>query len=164
MGGVRVAALAWLLSLVARENRRGQRAAWIAAYIGLPLLYAAFNTFPGVHDVVLRGFPLVSGGTAGSPLDPTDSLVIPVGLGIALWVWRRGAVAPGDLRRRLTALTAGVAVVASVATSMAEPGYGVTHIWTVEPSTTVADLTGGVCNGIAGLWLGGAVSTTTRTG
>ena len=32
------------------------------------------------------------------------------------------------------------------------------------PSTTVADLTGGVCNGIAGLWLGGAVSTATRTG
>ena len=31
-------------------------------------------------------------------------------------------------------------------------------------STTVADLTGGVCNGIAGLWLGGAVSTATRTG
>ena len=31
-------------------------------------------------------------------------------------------------------------------------------------STTVADLTGGVCNGIGGLWLGGAVSTTTRTG
>ena len=61
VGGVRVAALAWLLSLVARENRRGQRAAWIAAYIGLPLLYAAFNTFPGVHDVVLSGFSLVSG-------------------------------------------------------------------------------------------------------
>jgi hypothetical protein len=78
------------------------------------------------------------GSTAGSPLDPTDSLVIPVGLGIALWVWRRGAVAPGDLRRRLTALTAGVAVVASVATSMAEPGYGVTHIWTVEPSAVIA--------------------------
>ena len=72
--------LAWLLSLVARENRRGQRAAWIAAYIGLPLLYAAFNTFPAVHDVVLSGFSLVSGGTAGSPLDPTDSLVILVGL------------------------------------------------------------------------------------
>ena len=31
-------------------------------------------------------------------------------------------------------------------------------------STTVADLTGGVCNGIGGLWLGGAVSTATRTG
>ena len=31
-------------------------------------------------------------------------------------------------------------------------------------ATTVADLTGGVCNGIGGLWLGGAVSTTTRTG
>ena len=34
----------------------------------------------------------------------------------------------------------------------------------LRTSTTVADLTGGVCNGIAGLWLGGAVSTTTRTG
>ena len=33
-----------------------------------------------------------------------------------------------------------------------------------EANTTVADLTGGVCNGIGGLWLGGAVSTTTRTG
>ena len=31
-------------------------------------------------------------------------------------------------------------------------------------STTVADLIGGVCSGIGGLWLGGAVSTTTRTG
>ena len=33
-----------------------------------------------------RCYPAVS---AGSPLDPTDSLVIPAGLVIALWVWRR---------------------------------------------------------------------------
>ena len=38
------------------------------------------------------------------------------------------------------------------------------HIIDNRTSTTVADLTGGVCNGIAGLWLGGAVSTATRTG
>ena len=31
-------------------------------------------------------------------------------------------------------------------------------------STTVADETGGVCSGIAGPWLGAAVSTKTRTG
>ena len=31
-------------------------------------------------------------------------------------------------------------------------------------STTVADLIGGVCSGIAGLWLGGAVSTMTSRG
>ena len=124
--------LAWLLSLVARENRRGQRAAWIAAYIGLPLLYAAFNTFPAVHDAVLSGFSLVSGGTAGSPLDPTDSLVIPVGLAVSWWVWRRGNAGAGVLRQRLVLLTAGVAVVASVASTIVEPFHGVMQVWSAE--------------------------------
>ena len=32
------------------------------------------------------------------------------------------------------------------------------------PNTTAADLIGGVCSGIAGLWLGGAVSTRTSKG
>ena len=37
--------------------------------------------------------------------------------------------------------------------------------WGDEASiTTVADETGGVCSGIAGPWLGAAVSTKTRTG
>ncbi len=53
------------------------------SYVGLPALYAAFNTFEPVHDRILWGLSLVAGGTAGSPLDPTDSLVIPFGLGIA---------------------------------------------------------------------------------
>ena len=122
--------LAWLLSLLARQNSRWQRAAWIEAYIGLPLLYAAFNTFPPVHDAILRVLSLISGGVAGSPLDATDSLVIPVGLAVALWVWRRGNAGAGVLRQRLVLLTAGVAVVASVATSQpAPPDYGIINVW-----------------------------------
>ncbi len=132
--------LAWLLALPTRENRAAQRAAWIAAYIGLPLLYAAFNTFASVHDAILRGISLISGGTAGSPLDATDSLVIPVGLVIALWVWWREVVRPGNLRQRLTALTAGVAVVASVATSYPVPDFGgVFGFEMTEKNTVVAE-------------------------
>ena len=114
--------LAWLLSLVVRDSRRGQRAAFIVAYVGLPLLYAAFNTFAPVHDVIIRGLSLLSGAESGSPLDPTDSLVIPIGLAVALWVWRRGGrnkdgSRTGTLRQRVVLLAAALATVASVATS-----------------------------------------------
>ena len=86
--------LAFLLAFLTGRNATAQRAAFLAAYAGLPLLYAAFNTFAPVHDVILRGLSLVSGGTAGSPLDATDSIVIPLGVGIALWVWRSPVRAP----------------------------------------------------------------------
>ena len=76
--------LAFLLSFLAGRSARGQRAAFLASYVGLPLLYAAFNTFEPVHDAILRGPSIASGRTAGFPLDVTDSLVIPFGLGIAL--------------------------------------------------------------------------------
>ena len=36
--------------------------------LGLPALYAAFNTFEPVHDRILWGLSLVAGGTAGSPI------------------------------------------------------------------------------------------------
>ena len=130
--------LAFVLALLVRQNSRWQRAAWIAAYIGLPLLYAAFNTFPSVHDAILRGFSLVSGGTAGSPLDATDSLVIPVGLAVALWVWRRGNAGVGVLRQRLVLLTAGVAVVASVASTTLEPSRGITNVWITDVGSIIA--------------------------
>ena len=112
--------LVWLLSLVVRDSRRGQRAAFVIAYIGLPLLYAAYNTFAPVHDVIIHGLSLLSGATSGSPLDPTDSLVIPVGLAVALWVWRRGVPekgGAGTLRKRIVLLAAALATVASIATS-----------------------------------------------
>lgn len=114
--------LAWLLSLAVRDSLWGQRAAFIVAYIGLPLLYAAFNTFAPVHDAIIGGLSLLSGAESGSPLDPTDSLVIPVGLAVALWVWRRGGrddnrERTGTLRQRIVLLAAVLAAVASVATS-----------------------------------------------
>ena len=120
--------LAFLLSFLVGRSTRGQRAAFLASYVGLPLLYAAFNTFEPVHDAILRGLSTASGGTAGSPLDVTDSLVIPFGLGIALWVWRRGVASAESLRMRWGLLIAGVAALASVATSYPEPDLG---IWEV---------------------------------
>ena len=124
--------LAFLLSFLARRNPAAQRAVFLAAYAGLPLLYAAFNTFAPVHDVILRGLSLISGGTAGSPLDATDSLVIPVGLGIALAVWRRPVSSVESLRLRWGLLMAGVAALASVATSYAPPFDGITEVGTSE--------------------------------
>ena len=100
----------------------------MTAYVGLPALYAAFNTFDPVHDRILWGLSLVAGGTAGSPLDPTDSLVIPFGLGIAWWVWCRRPVGPDRLRVRLALLAAGVATFATVATSAPTPLTGIRSV------------------------------------
>ena len=116
--------LAFVLSLFLSRRLFGRRMAIITAYVGLPALYAAFNTFEPIHDRILWGLSLVSGGTAGSPLDPTDSLVIPFGLGIAVWVWRRRPVGPDRLRVRLALLAAGVATFATVATSYTPPDIG----------------------------------------
>ena len=135
--------LAFLLSLAARNHRRAQRAAFMAAYVGLPLLYAAFNTFAPVHDAIIWGLSLLSGGAAGSPLDPTDSLVIPVGLAIALWVWRRGGDSgngggTGTLRQRVVLLAAALATIASIASSHLfgePPAQGIGRLMvTEEPS------------------------------
>ena len=117
--------LAYLLSFTARGNVRAQRAAFGAAYIGLPLLYAAFNAFGPLHDWIMGGFSLVTGGVAGSPLDPWDSVVIPIALGIALWVWRKGPAAPGGLRSRAGMVAAGLAAFATVATSENAPDPGI---------------------------------------
>ena len=71
--------LAFLLSLCTRGNRIAMRTAFLVAYVGLPLLYAAFNTFEPVHYWILRGLSIASGGSAVAPLDATDSIVIPLG-------------------------------------------------------------------------------------
>ena len=117
--------LVFLLSFVAGRNVTHQRAALTIAYAGLPLLYAAFNTFASLHAWILRGISMVSGGTAGSPLDATDSIVIPLGWAIAVWVWRRQLVSPRGLRLRLTLLIAAIACVASIATSEPRLEYGI---------------------------------------
>ena len=47
--------LAFLLSFLAGRSAFVQRAAFIASFVGLPLLYAAFNTFEPVHASISSG-------------------------------------------------------------------------------------------------------------
>lgn len=134
--------LAFLLSFPAGRSRAGQRAAFLVAYAGLPLLYAAFNTFEPVHDFILQGLSTASGGNTGSPLDVTDSLVIPLGLGVALWVWRSGVPSAETLRLRGALLIAGVAALASVATSNPGQTYGVIGVSPDAGGTITTDTSG----------------------
>ncbi len=130
--------LAFLLSFAARGNLRAQRVAFLAAYVGLPLLYAAFNTFDPVHDWIMRGIAL-AGGAAGSPRDATDSLVIPLAWGTALWVWRRQPAAASAMRLRWAVLVAGVAALASVASTPPELIRGVQRVGVSEDGAIVAN-------------------------
>ena len=127
--------LAFLLSFALGGSKRSERAALLASYAGLPILYAAFNTFESVHDVILRGLSIASGGTAGSPLDPTDSFVIPFGLGIALWVWRGNVASLESLRFRCRLVVLGVAGLASVATSYPDPDVGIDAVGISDEGT-----------------------------
>ena len=98
--------LAFLLSFLARRSAAGQRATFLLAYVGLPLLYAAFNTFAPVHDVVLRVLGVLAGTGLVRPWTRrtrSSSLLqwsLPIGYGagrpwrrrtyaLALRFWRR---------------------------------------------------------------------------
>ena len=120
--------LAFLLSFATRGNARAQLAAFVTAYIGLPLLYAAFNTFEPVHDVITRGLSLASGRASGGPLDATDSLVIPLGMAAALWIWHRPSAGSHGLRARAALLVASLASLASVASTPPETELGITCV------------------------------------
>ncbi len=120
--------LAFILSFIARENRIAQRSAWIAAYLGLPLLYFAFNTFEPIHNFIISGFSLISGKAGGSPFDPTDSLVIPLGLAIALSVWRSRRAKSTLSQLRIGLIVAVLASLATLATSEALPEKGIISI------------------------------------
>ncbi len=121
--------LAFALSFAARGSIAAQRWTWRIAYIGLPLLYLAYNSIAPLHDAIMSAFSLARGTAGSSPFDPTDSVVIPFGVGIALWVWRRSAAAPKpNLRLRLSALTAVVASLATIATSYDPPIHGIRSI------------------------------------
>ena len=127
--------LAFLLSFLAGRSSHRQRATLLASYVGLPLLYGAYNSFEAVHIAILKGLSIASGGTAGSPLDVSDSLVIPTGLVVALWVWRQGTSSPDTLRLRCGLLVAGVAALASVATSYPEPDLGIRELGVSKDGT-----------------------------
>lgn len=130
--------LAFLLSLVARQHHRAQRLSFAAAFVGLPLLYAAFNALDPLHDAIMRGIGALAGGVGSSPRDATDSLVIPLAWSIALWVWRRGPVGRSALRLRWALLLAGVASLASVATSAPSPDHGIRSVGAAEDTGVYA--------------------------
>ena len=109
--------LAYILSFATLGSRQAQRAVFVSAYIGLPLLYVAFNTFDPVHDVILHALGWFGGDGPRSPLDPTDSIVVPFAMLASVWVWRRPPLPAEGMRARLTLLTATVAGLATVATS-----------------------------------------------
>ena len=133
--------LAFALSFaVPKKSAAGRRVALFVAYGGLPILYAAFNTFAPVHDAIMGVLTLGADGAAsGSPMDATDSLVIPFGLAIAAWTWRRG-VPTGGLRSRFAALAAGIAALASLASPCGSyPGEeGVTYLSVADDGAVFA--------------------------
>ena len=128
--------LAFLLSPIARKGLLAERIVFVIAYAGLPILYAAFNTFPVVHDAILWALSFAGGTGAGAPHDPADSLVIPFGLAIALWVWRRSTPVSNSLRMRFGLLIAGAAALASVASTPPDTVVGVTAV-EVAPDGTI---------------------------
>ena len=138
--------LAFLLSLVIGRNRTAHKLAFVAAYLGLPVLYVLFNTFDPVHDLILRVLSLDLGRPAGGLPDPADSLMIPPGLAIAFWIWRGGGgwfsgarrqwqfplawpALPRVRRERLTFLVAAISIAATLATTSAPPDEGGSHCW-----------------------------------
>ena len=88
----------------------------------------------------MRGISL-AGGAAGSPRDATDSLVIRDRVGRGLWVWRRQPAATGTMRLRWAVLVAGVAALASVASSFPESAYGVQDVGISGDGEIVANAT-----------------------
>ncbi len=134
--------LAWLLSL-ASTRARYRRWAFAVSYAGLPLLYFLYNTFTPVYRLLIDGASLVFRYTPSSPQDATDSLVIPFAVMLALWVWRRASVERNVLRRRWTLLIASLAVLASIATSPAEPEQGVREVG-VDQEGGIYAATGGL--------------------
>ena len=115
--------LAFFLALAVRGSVRGARVAFVTAYVGLPLLYATFNTFATVHEPIVDALSLANGSSTQSPLDVTDSIVIPPAMALAMWVWRRPGSA--EARRRLVLVVAGLGAIASLGSLPPEPTEGV---------------------------------------
>ena len=131
--------LAFLLSPLTRSRPLAERMAFSVAYLGLPLLYAAFNTFGWLHEWILSVLLPLTGGAAGSPLDPTDSIVIPFALAIALWIWKQGDVVLQRHRMRLSLFAAVAASLATVATSASEPSPSMWQVGIGSEGTVIME-------------------------
>lgn len=109
------------LTFLTQHNQTARKAAWAIAYVGLPLLYAAYNTFEPLHDGVMVFFSVLRGTPGSSPFDPTDSIVIPLGMAIAIWVWQTAEVNNTSTRAKWSLFVAVTASVASVASTVVAP-------------------------------------------
>ena len=116
------------LTFLARRNQNARLTAWAIAYIGLPLLYFGYNSFEPLHDAVMGLFSVLRGTPGGSPFDPTDSIVIPFGSAIAIWVWCNADPISKAAQMRMGLLLAVLASLASIATSYEPPYEGVVAI------------------------------------
>ena len=139
--------LAYILSFPLRGSDWRTRAAFVAAYVSLPLLYVAFNTFEPVHDAILHLLGLFGGDGPRSPLDPTDSLVIPFAMVIALWVWSRPPLGAESIRARIALLATVAAALASVATSY-DSDRGVCLVGRMTSGTSGAYICGHVTSSV----------------
>lgn len=91
----------------------------------------------------MGGFSLLRGTPGGSPFDPTVSIVIPIGMGIAIRVWRKSKIEIKAMRMRLGLWIAATALVASVACSSLEAQQGITAIGVDSDGKPVAELRSG---------------------
>ena len=91
--------LAYILSFATLGSLQAQRAAFLTAYMGLPLLYAAFNTFESVHDAVLGIVGLFGGTALVPPWTPQTRLSFPL-----QWPPHSGYGSGHPCRRRAYAL------------------------------------------------------------
>ena len=142
--------LAFVLSFATLGSPKAQRTAFVTAYAGLPLLYVAFNTFQPVHDAILFVLGLIGGDGPRSPLDATDSMVIPFAMAAAIWVWRRTPLEAQSIRTRLALLAATAAVLASVASSFYTGVWGVGRVGRTESGTLGASTHGGFYESVDG--------------
>ena len=131
--------LAFLFSFVTGGRASAERNAFWAAYVGLPLLYVAFNSVPALHDLIIGVFLPLTGSFSGSPLDPSDSLVVPLAVAIALWIRRNALVSAPAYRTRLCVLAAVVASFATVATSVAAPSETEWHVGILDDGAVIME-------------------------
>lgn len=109
--------VAFLLSIPVGQRPKCQPVVFVIAYVGLPVLYFAFNTLEPVHSLVVGVLTIASESSTNAAPDYSDLLVVPFSLGVALWVWTRPSAYPHSLRLRLMVLTVGITLLASVAFS-----------------------------------------------
>ena len=120
--------IAFLLTRISFGSSKVEATAWISGYIGLPVLYGAYNTYEPLHDFMMGSIDILGFGPGTSPFDPTDSIVIPFGIGIALWIWRISEIRTHTPYPHLALLLAGFAAMVALASSGPDRESGIVSV------------------------------------